>query len=343
MVDLDRLLPPAPAAPIDETGAPRIGAFAGSMEAIDLSSLLGSGLGRAWRKTTRLKRWQYVMLASAEVIVAFAIVDIGYAGNAFCFVVDRQTRQLLVEKSFLGLPGRSVQVGERPGVGARADFNGGGAQMHFERVSSRYLGTVRIDPAVSLNFTLETAGAPEALSMVVPVTGGILNCTQKWAGLPLQGSLVVGGRRFDLNGGSGGLDYTHGLLARETLWRWGFGSGVTTEGEPLGFNLGEGFNASTPGENAFWHGEAPGCLPEVHFTFDRDQPLQPWHIQSADGSVDLTFHGAGMHREQRNLLVARSRFVQVAGAFSGKLRGRGGRVLQLDGLPGVVEDQYIRW
>lgn len=343
MVDLDRQLPPAPSTPIDETGAPRIGAYAGSMDRIDLSSMLGSGLTRAWRKTTRLKRWQYVLLTTPEVVAAFAIVDLGYAGSAFCFVVDRLRRELLVEQSFLSPGAQGVQVGERPGVGACSDFKARGVQLHFERVASRYLGTVRIDPGLSLNFTLETAAAPQALSLVVPVQGGILNCTQKWAALPVQGSLVAGNRRFDLHGGSGGLDYTHGLLARETLWRWAFGSGLTTAGEPVGFNLGEGFNAATPGENALWHGEAPGYLPEVRFTFDRDQPLAPWRIQSADGTVDLTFHGAGLHREQRNLLVAKSRFVQVAGEFTGTLRGRNGKVLRVERLPGVVEDQFVRW
>lgn len=343
VLDISKPLPAAPREPIDDTGAPRIGAYAGSMERIALDALIGTGLRGTWRRTTRLKKWQYVMLTSREVVMAFAIVDLSYAANAFCFAVDRQQRRLIFDKSFLAPPGTGVIVGERPGVGARAHFEVGSARFHFERVAGKYLGTVRIDPNLSLDFTLDTQPAPPAVSLVVPVQGGILNCTQKWSGLPVQGSLVIGDRRYDLDGGFGGLDYTHGLLGRETVWRWGFGSGLTTDGKPVGFNLGEGINSAVPGENAIWFGDAPAYLPDVRFTFDRDQPLSPWRIQSEDGAVDLTFHGAGMHRESRNLIVAKSRFAQVAGEFSGRLRGPGGRPVQVQGLPGVVEDQFVRW
>jgi hypothetical protein len=107
--------------------------------------------------------------------------------------------------------------------------------------------------------------------------------------------------------------------------------------------VGEGINSAVPGENAIWFGDAPAYLPDVRFTFDRDQPLSPWRIKSDDGSVDLAFHAAGMHREQRNLIVAKSRFAQVAGEFTGKLRGPDGRSVEVVALPGVVEDQFVRW
>jgi hypothetical protein len=237
----------------------------------------------------------------------------------------------------------SAEVGERPGTGARASFKGGPAELHVERVSSKYLGTARIGTALSLNFTLDTQPATPAVTLVVPVHKGILNVTQKWSALPLHGSLVVGEHRYDLDGGWGGLDYTCGLLARETLWRWGFGAGLTTDGAPVGFNLGEGINSAIPGENALWYGDAPAYLPEVRFTFDPKAPLQPWRIRSDDGSVDLEFTGAGVHHEARNLLIAKSRFVQVAGEFHGTLRGPAGKKLQISGLAGVVEDQFVRW
>lgn len=339
---LDRPMRPAPATPLDATGAPQIGAYAGSLDHIDLDPLKGTGLAKVLRRRTREKRWQYVMLTSDEVVAALAIVDLGYAANGFLFAASRATGALIFDQGFLGTP-FAVQVGLRPGVGAHAHFRSGRAELKVERVAGAYLGTARVGDALSLDFTLDTAAAPPAVTLVVPVPGGTLNCTQKWAGLPLRGSLVVGTQRFDLNGGSGGLDYTCGLMARETLWRWGFGAGRTTAGEPVGFNLGEGINDAVPGENALWFGDAPSYLPSVRFTFDRDQPASPWHLRSDDGGVDLTFTTIGVHREQRDLGVAKSRFVQVAGAFSGVLRGPGGRRIAVRDLPGVVEDQFARW
>lgn len=341
--DPSKPLPAAPQEPIDETGAPRIGAYAGSMDRVVLDALIGDGLRGHWRRKTQLKRWQYVMLTSREVVLAFAMVDLSYASNAFCFAVDRGQRRLVFDRSFLDPLGRAARVGERPGVGASSDFSAGPARFHFERVGGKYLGTARIDPSFSLDFTLDTQAAAPPVSLVVPVQGGILNCTQKWSGLPVQGSLVIGDRRYDLDGGYGGLDFTTGLLARETVWRWAFGAGVTTDGQPVGFNLGEGVNSAIPGENAIWLGQTPAYLPDVVFTFDRGQPLAPWRIKSDDGSVDLTFTGHGMHREARNLIVAKSRFAQVAGEFSGRLRAADGRSVAVVGLPGVVEDQFVRW
>ena len=342
--DLDRILPVAPASPLDDTGAPRIGAYAGSMESVDLGPLRGTGLRGRLRQLTKEKRWTFVMLTSREVVCCFAIVDLTYASNCFIFVADRNDKKMIVEKSFLGLPGLSAHVAERPGAGARASFSAKGAELHIERVGAKYLGTARVDDGkLSLNFTLDTQPAAPAVTLIVPVQGGILNCTQKWSGLPAHGSLVVGDKRYDLDGGFGGMDYTYGLLARETIWRWGFASGLATDGTPVGFNVGEGVNSAVPGENALWHGNQPCYLPDVRFTFDRQSPLDPWRIQSDDGSVDLRFTGVGFHREARNLVVAASKFVQVAGEFSGKLRGRGGKVIEVSGLPGVVEDQFVRW
>jgi len=340
---LDQPLPVAPREPLDETGAPRLGAYAGSLERIDLTPLLGTGVRARWLAATRQKKWQYVLLTSPEVVVALAMVDLTYASNCFCFVVDRARREVLFEKSFLGLPGISASIGAQPGLGAQSSFQAGGAELHFERVSDKYLGTARIGSALSLNFTLETASVAPAVTMVVPTRGGILNVSQKWSGLPASGALSLGERHFDLDGGFGGLDYTSGLLGRETVWRWAFGSGLDARGKRIGFNLGEGVNSALPGENALWSGEAPAYLPEVRFTFESAAPLAPWRIRSDDGSVDLTFTGAGAHRESRNLLVAKSRFVQVAGEFNGKLRGPGGRAIEVVGLPGVVEDQFVRW
>lgn len=54
--------------------------------------------------------------------------------------------------------------------------------------------------------------------------------------------------------------------------------------------------------------------------FDRDQPLQPWHIDAHDGQVQLRFEARGLHRERLNLGFLASNFKQIFGRFSGVLR-----------------------
>jgi hypothetical protein len=349
----DEALAPAPENPLDSSGQPRWGAYRGSVGPVDLTSLEGNGWRAKLRHVTQLKKWQFAMITTPEVIVSFVMADLGYATNGFCFAADRAKHRLMFDHGVLGMPGLSILVGNQPGAGARSWFNTGETWMSFERSTSRYLGALRMSgpspdaksktSTLDLHFTLETEGAPEAVTLVVPVQGGIVNVTQKWAALPCTGALVVDGHRYTLDGGFAGLDWTHGLLGRDTTWKWAFASGRTQDGRPIGFNLGEGFNAHQPGENALWLGSAPGLLPDPHFTYDPKDPAKPWQIRDPSGAIDLEFQPDGVHREFRNLIIAKSRFLQVAGQFRGHIRTASGETVQVEDLPGVVEDQAIRW
>jgi hypothetical protein len=154
------------------------------------------------------------------------------------------------------------------------------------------------------------------------------------------------GRTLRLDGGTGGVDTTHGLLARETAWRWAFGTGRLPGGERLAFNLAAGFGGvpeGDPGENALFLGVGTARLPSVRFAYDRAHPRSPWRVASPDGSVELAFAPAAVHREVKNLVVLRTRFVQVAGTFTGRLPAPDGGSVEVTALPGVVEDHWAVW
>jgi hypothetical protein len=250
---------------------------------------------------------------------------------------------LLFDKGGLGLPGVSVEVGDSPCSTARSRFDFPGVAMRFERVMERYVFAARFGKDVELDGTLDTRGMPSPFTLVAPVPQGTLNVTTKSVLLPAQGHLRVGEHRWSLDGGFGGLDYTHGLLARVTNWRWGFGVGRDEGRTPIAFNLGQGFNEGAAGENVLWWGDLLAPLPPVEFRFDAKAPLGPWHVSSKDGAVDLHFRSHGMHREDRNLVLAVSRFAQVLGEWSGTFRTPDGRVARLGDVSGVAEDQYVRW
>jgi hypothetical protein len=152
----------------------------------------------------------------------------------------------------------------------------------------------------------------------------------------------AGGRELALGGGWGGIDFTAGLLARETSWRWAFGTG-RAGGAPLGFNLCAGFGvgAGDPGENAGFRGAGPWRLPPVAFEVGGER--RPWRVASAGGAVSLAFRPQGAHREARNLGLLRTRFTQVAGTFDGTMPGPAGEAISVAGLPGVVEDHWAVW
>ena len=85
-------------------------------------------------------------------------------------------------------------------------------------------------------------------------------------------------------------------------------------------------------------------MAEAIFEYDPANPLAPWHIATADGLFDLTFTPEGARREDRNLIVAASRYVQPIGVFDGWVRPhKGADQVRVDRLVGVTEDHSSRW
>jgi hypothetical protein len=181
------------------------------------------------------------------------------------------------------------------------------------------------------------------VAVVSAVQGGGINVTQKSGLLRAEGTLDVARRSIPLLGGIAGLDVTIGTPARATAWRWAMGAGRLEDGRPVTLNLVEGFNEG-PGENenAVWVGSALYPLGRARFGFGREDPLALWRLESLTGDFALSFRPLHLHREERNLGLVRSRFWQLQGFFVGTVRA-GQEVLRLSDLPGVTEDQEVRW
>jgi hypothetical protein len=105
-------------------------------------------------------------------------------------------------------------------------------------------------------------------------------------------------------------------------------------GELVAFNLVEGFIGE--GECAAFVGGEVRPLGEPRITYANGRPGDPWTLEGEGTS--LTFEPAAVHAQRTNLLVVRSRFLQPVGVFRGRIAG-----VDVDGLPGVVEDQDVVW
>ena len=354
----ERQLPSLPAAPAqltDASGAPHIGTYAGGLARVDLGALRGRWDLPAAERPFRRKRWTYAFVATPEVTLLQAVVDLGYSATAFALVLDARERRVLADVSFLGLPlGPMAGVNDRPGPGLRAHLRTLGASLQVRRgeEEERYTlaGDVlplRSGSAHRLRWDVQllAAGGPPALTVVAPVEQeGRVNVTQKWSGLLSFGTLEAGGRRYRLDGGVGGVDYTCGYLARATAWRWAFAAGRLPDGTPLGLNLVEGFNDkdSRSNENALWVGRRLLPLGRARFDFNAEDVLDPWRLRTEDGGVDLRFRPVCVHREAIDVGLVKSHFAQPVGTFEGHVTVDGQRV-PVAGLPGVTESQAVRW
>jgi hypothetical protein len=337
----------------DPLGAPRFGTFQGSLDVVNLAALRGPWQPQPLERLAMHKRWLYGFVATHEVAALFAIVDLGYSSNAFAMAVDLQTGQVLADDGMLGPPRPLVRVNEHVGAGLDAEFRIVGAHLRAWRRfgDERYHARVRLGlpvplrrPKLSLRADLLVAGAAPALTVIAPVDKTRVNITQKWAGLQAFGELEAGGRRYRLDGGIGGLDSTHGYLARRTAWRWAFVCSRLQDGTPFGINLVEGFNETRDdvNENAVWLGNRLFPVGRARFKWNHDDLLDRWHVTTTDGALDLHFKPIAQHREVRDLVFVRSRFSQPVGLWSGTVKVDG-QVHTFENAPGVAEDQDVTW
>lgn len=343
----------APLTVEDAGGAPRFGTYEGNLDTVDLSQLRGAYQPGLVERRLKHKKWVYGFVATQEVAALFCVVDVGYSSNAFAMAVDLTTQEVLADGGFLGPPRPLVQVSDVPAAGLEVGFRIPGArfQMAREPGESPYSVRVRVGlpvplppPKLLLDVKLLTEGAAPPLTVIAPVDGGVVNVTQKSAGLVVRGRLEVAGRRWRLDGGVGGLDYTNGYLARRTAWRWAFGCGRLQDGTPLGLNLVEGFNEAREdvNENALWIGRRLVPLGRARFVYQKGELLDPWRVTTTDGAVDLTLKPIAAHREDRDLVLVKSRFAQPVGLWSGTIKVDG-VTHRIERLPGVAEDQDVTW
>lgn len=347
------LLPAVPASVEDAGGTPRYGTYEGGLAQVDLSRLRGAYQPSPVDRALTHKKWVYGFLATHEVAVAMAVVDVGYSSNCFVMAVDLRSQTVLVDEGFLGPPRPLVTVNDAPNAGCFVNFQLPQAHVSISRpeASARYRLRARAGlplpfppPALSLNAELLTVGAGPPLTVIAPVEGGIVNVTQKTAGLVATGQFEARGRRWSLDGAVGGLDYSQGFLARRTSWRWAFACGRLESGLPIALNLVEGFNDARDdvNENALWLGNRLIPLPRARIEFESRDVLEKWHVRTVDGSVSLELKPIAAHRERRDLGLVKSRFSQPLGLWSGVVKVDGVEH-RLVGVPGVAEDQDVTW
>jgi hypothetical protein len=331
-------LGPAPQHLFGDEGAPAAGLFRGPIADPSFRNLRAPYARSFLERKLVEKKWQYVHVATPEMMLSLAIVDMGYLASGFCAVFDRGVGRLLVDDNPV-LPSICASIGDEPGEGLSARLFGPGLRARIERHGGRLQVSARWGRA-DIELSLDARNAPPPLSAVVPLGPGRFDFTQKTIGLPAEGEVRAGNVTFLVQGQLAGLDYTHGFLERETAWRWAFASGRQGT-RVVGLNLSQGFLGG--GENVVWIDGVPSAVGPVAFAFDPAAPRAPWQIRSADGGLELTFQPEGQRAQNIDLRLVSSRYVQPFGTFSGHVTGASGERVLLEGLAGVTEDHAARW
>lgn len=325
-------LPAAPHSLLDARGQPRFGRYQGRIEQLCWHELPLPRWQRLLRPL-RHKRWQYLALAHSDYLIGLAVVDVGWTGAAFAYLFDRRAGRLLADVSAESFPRHAARVADQ--AFADASFTSRALTIHFSRRDG-YLAVEVSAPALRLAAHIAIDNMPPVLAAIAP-GDWLAHSTHKSGALQASGFADCQGQRFSLDGAIASLDYSNGLLARETDWRW-----ASAHQAGLGFNLQQGYMADA--ENAIWLNQQLLPLDAVQFDYDAQQPLQPWHIYSHDGALDLQFTPEGLRSKNQNLLIATSRYIQVIGRFDGHIRHPSSQAVHVvQNLAGVTEDHFARW
>lgn len=290
----------------------------------------------------RRKRWIYIGIYDPGFVLGVAVVDLGFAVNAFAYRGSLTSRDLRAWKS-TG-PAWAAQVDRR-----RAQWSFGRDQVTVtlpaDDVPGSLHGALVADgAAVSFDVTLHGSSPDASVTCVAPAgddARGRWNLTTKDNCLTAKGSVRWGDASHPVDA-LAIVDVTDAYPPRHTVWQWASCAGREPSGRRVAVNLCAMHNDSDRArENVLWVDGVAHALGAVRFTLDRAKPDDvPWRIEG-DG-VDLRFVPEGMRVGNENLGAVRSRFVQPYGRFSGTVRV-GDVTARFDDVPGVVEDHDAVW
>jgi hypothetical protein len=245
------------------------------------------------------KRWRYVGFYGEDLMLCAARAEVGPTGQAFWVLWDRREGRELAHTILR--PGSREVVLEGPRLLIDA-------------------------PGLHADLRL---GEAEPIESICP-SGDGWGWTRKRAGVPIEGTVEVPGRRFVVEG-SGVDDESAGYQARHTSWHWSAGVGTAADGRAVAWNLVEGINdPPQKSERAIWVDGAPHEPAPV--TFDGLDA-----VAFADSSR-LDFEGGAERSRDDNFLIVRSTYRHRFGTFSGSLDG-----LDLREGRGVMESHDALW
>ncbi len=361
----------APPNPVGPGRTLRVGTYRGtvfdpSFRGLPISPL-GALLGRPpqdsylpgglrWIRRQREKRWIYFSATGRDLFLGLGIVHAGYMGRAFLDVFDRRSgARTGVSVSMPLAAGIEVQASPASGsshvrglrLDARTDLQPDGRL----RASFRSWPNWGSPPIAGLiEFDLPKA---EPISVIGEFERGWPGFTWKAAAIPVAGRVRLGGEILELHPDTalGAVDYTRSFFPHHTCWRWASLVGRTSDGRPVGLNLASGVYERPGGsegtgslENILWIDGQPRQLCGVRFRRTA-RNSKPWTITGHchDSRVELCFGSPAEQKQEFRLGPLSSSLTQALGSFSGTVKDKSGREIDIDQMFGIVEDHEARW
>lgn len=245
----------------------------------DLGLALPPARMPAWSGRRPLKRWRYVGVYTAELMLCVGDARIGPVPQRWWAVA---------------LPGGELRE--------RTTFGAGGVAIEGSRV--------RVD-ARGVRIELELTES-DAMEIVSPAGDNYI-WTGKQACVPVRGTVEVDGMRREIDGPWAFVDNSAGYHERHTVWKWSAGVGTAVDGRAVGWNLVDGIHDDEQvSERTIWVDGEPVPAGPASFVGDLSS------VEIADGGR-LDFSEWSAREHSTNALFMSSTYRQPFGTFSGTL------------------------
>jgi len=296
----------------------------------------------------RIKRWDYYGITTPTHFFSFTLADLGYAGQAFAYVVDFEARA--VHEETVTLPLARGIILPRNSTEGRSGYEGKKARLVFEaeretrRISVHWPSFAGRGLAAQVLLSLPPDH--ESMTIVIPIGTKRFYYNRKVNCMPAEGWVEFNGKRMRLEPSSclGNLDWGRGVWEYRSFWVWASASGFLPDGRRVGLNMGFGFgDTSAATENALLLEGRIHKMAQVDFTYDPADFMKPWRMVSPDGRLDLEFVPFLERVAATNLLLVASEVHQMFGRYYGTVRSDDGELVRLDGLIGFAEEHHARW
>lgn len=294
----------------------------------------------------RKKRWNFWNWISPRFVFSVTLADIDY--TAFCQMTftDFETGASFgamapARPGSLGLPEhveRSVSF-HRGGLDYSNAVDGGGMKVDFA-------GTAKSGERVVADFVVRRPPGHESLNLVVPWSDDRFQLNSKHNTLPCEGSVTVGGRRYEMNPADchAVQDFGRGVWPYRSFWNWGVATGVQ-DGRLVGINVGGKWTTGTGiNENALCiDGRLYKIMEDLVWRYDPADWKQPWHVRTAHSDMlDLTLTPVAAHTPMLDLKILRSGGVCAFGPWQGTIRFDG-QEIRIRDLVGWAEEFSHLW
>lgn len=295
----------------------------------------------------RMKEWDYYLVNTGQIAVAFTLSDLGYIRMASVSFLDlvkgvdaTQTELLPPAKDFF-MPQTSSQGAahfENKNIILDYDLTPQSRKVHCEVKNLAGHGPFKADLCF-FDFP------EESMNILTPWKDRkhfYLN--EKCNCMPVEGKVVFNYKiyRFRKDENCGVLDWGRGYWPYKTHWYWGTASAMV-DGELFGFNLGYGFgDLRAASENVLFYRGKIHKLDQIRFYIPQD-PMLPWVLTSNDRRFEAVFTPILDRAADIDMKVIRSNQHQYFGSVNGTaVLDDGSHILMRD-LPAAFEDIHNQY